>query len=254
MAAKSADEARKSAMPVKAPVSTTPSGSVQQGTATGGFDVNASTISYITSFEPGAAQPTQMSEAQLNKQLFDMTPAERIAYATKLKAAGYSVGPINGAVTKSLRQAWLSAHSALDAETRAAMQAGVQSGSSANLDAFLSANAGTGGTGAGKAGTSIAKQQINDTAATSLINTIFQDLAGQKASSTDVAKYTKLLRAAQAANPVKTVYDGTGKSSTTGGIDTQQFLTQKIEGTAPVQDQRTRNAMTLMMQELGGLR
>ena len=111
-----------------------------------------------------------------------------------------------------------------------------------------------GGTGSGSAGTSIAKQQINDTAATSLINTIFQDLAGQKASSEDVAKYTKLLRAAQAANPVKTVYDGTGKSSTTGGIDTQQFLTQKIESTAPVIDQRRRDAMTLMMKELGGLR
>jgi hypothetical protein len=253
MAAKSADEARASAKPIKAPVSTSPSSSVVQGTSTGGFDPNAITVSYITSFEPGAAKPTEMSEAQLNKMLFDMSVAERIAYATKLKAAGYSVGPINGAVTKSLRKAWVDAHSALDTEARAAIQAGVQSGSSANLDAFLAANAG-GGTGASKAGVSIAKQQINDTAANSLINTIFQDLAGQKASSADIAKYTKLLRTAQAANPVKTVYDGTGKSSTTGGIDTQQFLTQKIEGTAPVQDQRTRNAMTLMMQELGGLR
>ena len=250
MAAKSADEARKSAMPIKAPVV---SRSTPQGTSTGGFDPNAITVSYITSFEPGAAKPTEMSESQLNKQLFEMTIPERIAYATKLKAAGYSVGPINGAVTKSLRQAWISAHSALDAEARAAIQAGVQSGSSANLDAFLTANSG-GGTGSGSAGTSISKQQINDTAATSLINTIFQDLAGQKASSEDVAKYTKLLRAAQAANPVKTVYDGTGKSSTTGGIDTQQFLTQKIEGTAPVIDQRRRDAMTLMMKELGGLR
>jgi hypothetical protein len=251
MASKSADEARKSAMPVKAPVASNP---VPQGTSTAGWSPEAATVSYITSFEPGAAKPTEMNEAQLNKQLFDMTIQERIAYATKLKAAGYKVGPINGAVTKSLRQAWISAHSALDTEARAAIQAGVQSGSSANLNAFLAANTGGTGTGTGTAGTSIAKQQINDTAATSLINTIFQDLAGQKATSADVAKYTKLLRAAQAANPVKTVYDGTGKSSTTGGIDTQQFLTQKIEGTAPVQDQRTRNAMTLMMQELGGLR
>jgi hypothetical protein len=250
MAAKSADEARKSAMPVKAPVV---SSSTPQGTSTTGWNPAAATVSYITSFEPGAAKPTEMNEAQLNKQLFDMTPAERIAYATKLKSAGYRVGPINGAVTKSLREAWISAHSALDTEARAAIQAGVQSGSSANLNAFLTANSG-GGTGTGSAGTSIAKQQINDTAATSLINTIFQDLAGQKASSEDVAKYTKLLRAAQAANPVKTVYDGTGKSSTTGGIDTQQFLTQKIEGTAPVIDQRRRDAMTLMMKELGGLR
>ena len=254
MAAKSADEARASVKPVAVPASPSTTGSAVQGTSATGFDPNAITVSYITSFEPGAAKPTEMSETQLNKQLFDMSIAERIAYATKLKAAGYRVGPINGAVTKSLRQAWLSAHSALDAEARAAIQAGVQSGSSANLDAFLTANAGGTGTGASKAGVSIAKQEINDTAAASLINTIFQDLAAQKASPQEVAKYTKLLRAAQAANPVKTVYDGTGKSTTTGGIDTQQFLTQKIEGTAPVVDQRTRNAMTLMMQELGGLR
>mgnify|MGYP000609072914 CR=1 FL=1 len=253
MVAKSADEARKSAAPVKAAVSST-SSSAPQGTSTTGWNPAAATVSYITSFEPGAAKPTEMSEAQLNKQLFDMTVAERIAYATKLKAAGYRVGPINGAVTKSLRKAWVDAHAALDEEARAAIQAGVQSGSSANLDAFLTANAGGTGTGASKAGVSIAKQEINDTAAASLINALFQDLAAQKASPAEVAKYTKLLRAAQAANPVKTVYDGTGKSSTTGGIDTQQFLTQQIENTAPVVDQRKRDAMTVLMQELGGLR
>jgi hypothetical protein len=254
MVARSAEEARASAMPVKTPAASSTSGSVAQGTATTGWNPAVATVSYITSFEPGAAKPTEMSETQLNKQLFDMTPQERIAYATKLKAAGYKVGPINGAVTKGLRQAWISAHSALDAEARAAIQAGVQSGSSANLNAFLTANAGAGGTGTGGAGVSIAKQEINDTAAAALINTLFQDLAAQKASPEEVQKYTKLLRDAQAANPVKTVYDGTGKSTTTGGIDTQQFLTQKIEGTAPVIDQRRRDAMTLMMKELGGLR
>jgi hypothetical protein len=218
-----------------------------QGTTTAGFDPNGAVASYITSFLPGAATPTKMTEAQLNKMLIAMTPQERIAYATKLKNAGYSVGPITGAVTKNLRRAWLDAHSDLTTE--------VQAGQALDLNTFLAANAGAGGgSGTGGAGVSIATSQINDTSATALINSIFQDLAGQKASVQDIAKYTKLLRTAQAANPTKTVYDGTGKSSTTGGIDTQQFLTQKIEGTAPVQDQRTRNAMTLMMQELGGLR
>lgn len=252
MAAKSADEARASVKPVAAPASSS-TGSVQQGTSTQGFDPNAITVSYITSFEPGA-KPTEMSETQLNKQLFDMSIPERIAYATKLKAAGYKVGPINGAVTKSLRQAWISAHSALDQEARAAIQAGVQSGSSANLDAFLTANTGGTGSGASKAGTSIATSQISDTAAAALINSMYRDLAGQDATPAEIAKRTKELRAAQAANPIKTVYDGTGKSTTTGGIDTQEFITQKLQNTAPVEQQRTRNAMTLMMQELGGLR
>ena len=87
-----------------------------QGTSTGGFDPNAVTVSYITSFLPGDTKSTQMTEAQLNKMLIDMTPQERIAYATKLKAAGYSVGPLTGAVTRDLRKAWLSAHSDLTTE------------------------------------------------------------------------------------------------------------------------------------------
>jgi hypothetical protein len=243
MTAKSADEARASVKPVKA--SNTPS-TPAQGTATGGFDPSAISVSYITSFLPGDNQPTKMTETQLNKMLIEMTPQERIAYATKLKAAGYSVGPLTGAVTKDLRRAWLNAHSDLTTE--------IQAGQALDLNTFLTANAGTGGSGTGGAGTSIAKSQINDTAASALINSVYQDLAGQKASPAEIAKYTKQLRAAQAKNPVKTVYDGTGKSSTSGGIDTQQFLTEKLQGTAPVEQQRTRNAMTLMMQELGGLR
>lgn len=217
-----------------------------QGTATGGFNPNAVSVSYITSFLPGDTKPTQMTEAQLNKQLIDMTPAERINYATKLKAAGYSVGPITGAVTKNLRRAWLNAYSDLTTE--------IQAGQALDLNMFLKNNAGAGGTGTGGAGTSIASSQINDTAAAALINSVYKDLAGQEAGAADIARYTKQLRAAQAKNPVKTVYDGTGKSSTTGGIDTQEFLTEKLKGTAPVQQQRTRDAMTLMMQELGGLR
>jgi hypothetical protein len=240
MAAKSADEARASAKPVSTP------GAPVQGTSTGGFDPNAVTVSYITSFLPGDTQPTKMTEAQLNKMLIDMTPQERIAYATKLKAAGYSVGPVTGAVTKDLRRAWLNAHSDLTTE--------IQAGQALDLNTFLAANAGAGGAGASKAGVSIATSELSDTAASALINSVYQDLAGQKATAADIAKYTKQLRAAQAANPVKTVYDGTGKSKTTGGIDTQQFLTEKLQGTAPVEQQRTRDAMTLMMQELGGLR
>jgi hypothetical protein len=222
------------------------SSTAAQGTSSGGFDPNAVTVSYITSFLPGDTTPTKRTEAQLNQMLIAMTPQERIAYATKLKNAGYSVGPVTGAVTRDLRKAWLSAHSDLTTE--------IQAGQALDLNTFLVANAGTGGSGTGGAGVSISTSQLNDTSAAALINSVYQDLAGQKASAADIAKYTKQLRAAQAKNPTKTVYDGTGRSTTTGGIDTQQFLTEKLQGTAPVEQQRTRDAMTLMMQELGGLR
>lgn len=219
--------------------------SANQGTDPQGFDVSgAGTVSYITSFLPGDTQPETMTEAQLNKMLIDMTPQERIAYATKLKQAGYRVGPINGAVTKNLRNSWLSAHSDLQAE--------IQAGQALDLDTFLQANANAGGTG--KSGVNIASSQINDTSAAALVQSIYKELAGQAATEEDIARHTKALRAAQKANPVKTVYDSTGNSSTSGGIDTRQFLTEELQGTELVKEQRTRDALTLAAQELGGLR
>jgi hypothetical protein len=225
-----------------------------QGTGPQAFNAAGKTGSYITSFPVGAKEPVTKTEEQLSKQLYGMSTAERVAYATKLKAAGYSVGPINGAVTKNLRQAWLNAHYDLDTEAKAAIAAGVQSGSSSDLDSFLTANAGTGGTGAGKAGSTIATSQINDTSAAGLIKTIFRDLADQEPTPQEIAKYTAALRKAQMANPTKTVYDGTGKSMTTGGIDTQQFITQQIEATPEAKTNRATDAYSVMMEELGGLR
>lgn len=214
-----------------------------QGTAATPFDASASSLSYITSFLPGAANPTKKTEKQLNEELYNMTTAERIAYATKLKAAGYPVGPINGAVTKDLRQSWLNAHADLQTE--------IQAGQALDLPTFLTANTGAGGSG--KAGTTVATSQISDTAAASLITTLFRNLADQDPTPQEIAKYTKDLRKAQAANPVKTVYDATGKSMTTGGIDTQQFITQQIEATPEAKTNRATDAYSVMMQELGGL-
>ena len=211
------------------------------------FDVTgASSLSYITSFLPGEKEPTKMTEAQLNKMLFEMTPQERIAYATKLKAAGYPVGPINGAVTKDLRQSWLNVHSDLQTE--------IQSGQALDLNAFLVANVGPGGSGSGRAGTVTTTSQINDTSATALINSIVRDLQDQDATPAQIAKYTKQLRKAQEANPTRTTYDAAGNSSTTGGIDTQQFLTQKIQSTPEAKTNRATDAYSVMLEELGGLR
>lgn len=227
--------------------------SAPQGTDPQAFNAaGASTVSYITSFPIGAAKPVRQTEAQLSKELYDMSVAERIAYATKLKAAGYSVGPINGAVTKNLRQAWINAHSDLNTEIQAAIDVGVQSGSSADLNSFLVANSG-GGSGDGGAGTSIATSQINDTSAAGVIKAIFRDLADEDPTPQEIAKYTNALRKAQMANPTKTVYDGTGKSMTTGGIDVQEFITQQIEATPEAKTNRATDAYSVMMEELGGL-
>lgn len=219
---------------------------VTQGTSTGGFDPNAAAASYITSSIPTSSDPNKLekaSEAQLNKELIDMTPAERIAYATRLRNAGYKVGNITGAVTKDLRNAWLSAHSDLTTE--------IQAGQQLDLPTFLEINKGGGGQGGGVA---VQTTQINDTAAASIINQVYRSLVGQEATPEELARLTKEVRQAQAANPTKTVYSGSGTSSTTGGLDVQQFLTQQIEGTQPAIENRATDAYQIMFEELGGLR
>ncbi len=218
---------------------------VNQGTSTSGFDPNASAASYITSSIPNSANPNNLekaSEAQLNKELIDMTPAERIAYANRLRNAGYSVGNVTGAVTKDLRNAWLSAHSDLTTE--------IQAGQQLDLPTFLEINKGAGG----KGGVSIQTAQINDTSAASIINQVYRNLVGQDATPEEIAMYTKQIRKAQMANPTKTVYSGSGSSMTTGGLDTQQLLTQQIEQTQPAIENRATDAYQIMFQELGGLR
>lgn len=217
---------------------------VNQGTSTGGFDPNVSAASYITSSIPSVSNPNNIekaSEAQLNKELIDMTPSERIAYANRLRNAGYSVGNITGAVTKDLRNAWLSAHSDLTTE--------IQAGQQLDLPTFLEINK-----GGGQGGVSVQSSQINDTSAASIINQVYRSLVGQDASASEISRLTKEIRKAQAANPTKTVYGGSGSSMTTGGLDTQQFLTQQIEQTQPAIENRATDAYQIMFQELGGLR
>jgi hypothetical protein len=219
---------------------------VNQGTSTGGFDPNAAGASYITSSIPTSANPNNLekaSEAQLNKELIDMTPAERIAYANRLRNAGYKVGNITGAVTKDLRNAWLTAHSDLTTE--------IQAGQQLDLPTFLEINKGGGGQGGGQ---TVQTSQINDTAAASIINQVYRSVVGQDATPDEIARLTKEVRKAQMANPTKTVYNGSGSSMTTGGIDTQQLITQQIENTQPAIENRATDAYQIMFQELGGLR
>jgi hypothetical protein len=219
---------------------------VNQGTSTGGFDPNVAGASYITSSIPSSANPDNLekaTEAQLNKELIDMTPAERIAYANRLRNAGYKVGNITGAVTKDLRNAWITAHSDLTTE--------IQAGQQLDLPTFLEINKGSGGK---DGGVSVQTSQINDTSAAALVNQVYRNLVGQDATPEEIAQYTKQIRKAQMANPTKTVYNSSGSSMTTGGLDTQQLLTQQIQNTQPAIENRATDAYQIMFEELGGLR
>jgi hypothetical protein len=86
-----------------------------------------------------------------------------------------------------------------------------------------------------------------------LLDTVAEDLLGRKLTKAEKNKYTQLINAQQKKQPSVTT-SGQGFSSTRGGIDEQQFVTEQIGATAEAKTNLVTDAYSLMMQELGGLR
>jgi hypothetical protein len=85
-----------------------------------------------------------------------------------------------------------------------------------------------------------------------LLDTVAEDLLGRKLTKQEKNKYTQLINAQQKAQPSVTT-SGKGFSSTRGGIDETQFITEQIGATAEAKTNRATDAYSVMMQELGGL-
>lgn len=85
-----------------------------------------------------------------------------------------------------------------------------------------------------------------------LLDTVAKDLLGRKLTKAEQSKYTKLINAQQKKQPSVTT-SGKGFSSTRGGVDEQQFITEQIGATSEAKTNRATDAYSVMMQELGGL-
>lgn len=86
-----------------------------------------------------------------------------------------------------------------------------------------------------------------------LLDTIAEDLLGRKLTKAERNKYAALIKAEQLSQPsVQT--SGKGFVTTKGGVDEEQFITEKIEATSEAKTNRASDAYTILMQELGGLR
>lgn len=86
-----------------------------------------------------------------------------------------------------------------------------------------------------------------------LLDTVAQDLLGRNLTKAEKAKYTRLINTEQKRQPSVTT-SGAGFSTTTGGVDEEQFVTEKLQATGEAKTYRATDAYTVMMQELGGLR
>jgi hypothetical protein len=86
-----------------------------------------------------------------------------------------------------------------------------------------------------------------------LLNTVAEDLLGRQLTKAEKNKYTKLINEQQRKQPTVTT-SGAGVSSTRGGVDEQQFITEQIGATAEAKTNLATDAYAILMQELGGLR
>lgn len=209
-----------------------------------GSTVSNTAVSGTAGYQSGVVTANQ--DASI---LYNMSDADRKILAQRLKNAGYKV-----AVTGKYSDKLLSAYST--ASMKAALQSqmvGQAFTVGQYLDQEAAARIAEGGTG----GPSVRKEvRISDqTTAKALIDAIFQDTLGRKASGKEILKYTKNLQAAQKAAPTVTTYGTSGgvtSATTTGGINEQQYLIDQIAGTDEAKSNQVLGYYKTFMDALGG--
>lgn len=177
------------------------------------------------------------------------SPALITGYSKLLKSAGYYKGKITDKYTPALQKAFTKAE-----EDRLSISAVRPIGRDEFLQETISLG-GVGGTDGPTSGVSKATRISNTTEATALIQSIIQDTLGRKATAAELKKYTASLQSAQKAAPTVTKYTNAGTSQTsqtTGGINEQQYLLDKISGTDEAKANKVLGFYETFMNALGG--
>jgi hypothetical protein len=176
----------------------------------------------------------------------------RLAVAQQLKDAGFYQGKVSSKFDVKL----YGALKALGAELSLQRKFNEQFGQPViSVVDYIQQRAAEGAdTGADGAPTTTTQTYVTSASQTAkLLDTVAEDLLGRKLTKAEKSKYTQLINTQQRKQPsVRT--DGKGFSSTRGGIDEQQFITEQIGATAEAKTNRATDAYAVMMQELGGLR
>jgi len=209
-----------------------------------GSTVSNTAVSGTTGYQSGLTT-TANADATL---LYNLSEPDRKIIAQRLKNAGYKVA-VSGKYSDKLLAAYSSA------SQKAALQSSLV-GQPFTVGQYLDQEAAA-RIAEGGSGPSVRKEvRISDqTTAKALIDAIFQDTLGRKASGKEILKYTKNLQAAQKAAPTVTTYatsGGTTSSTTTGGINEQQYLIDQIAGTDEAKTNQVLGYYKTFMDALGG--
>jgi hypothetical protein len=178
--------------------------------------------------------------------------ATRASVAQQLKDAGFYKGKVTGKFDVKLYSALKGFGAELGLQRKFQQQFGQPSVTVVDyLQQRASEGADDGTTGAPK--TTVSTYVTSPSQTAKLLDTVAEDLLGRKLTSAERSKYTRLINSQQKKQPSVTTA-GKGFSSTRGGVDEQQFITEQIGATAEAKTNRATDAYSVMMQELGGLR
>lgn len=181
------------------------------------------------------------------------SPEARLALAQQLKNAGLYTGKVSANLDIKYYTALTKLEAAYQQQIAVDKIVGVTTtpGRYDILTNIIAEGAETGDTGAPK--TTVQTYVTSPSQTAKLLNTVAEDLLGRKLTKAEQSKYTKLINAQQKKQPTVTT-SGKGFSSTRGGVDETQFITEQIGATAEAKTNRATDAYSIMMQELGGLR
>lgn len=185
------------------------------------------------------------------KNIADSSKEARLALAQQLKNAGFWTGSLSSDFNVKYYNALVKLEGAYKSQVALNKMVGATKPVT-RYDVLLSSKEEA--TGAGGGPTTTKQTYVTSPTQTAkILETVAQDLLGRSLTKAEKAKYQKLINAEQKRQPSVNV-SGKGFSTTTGGVDEQQFITEKIASTAEAKTNQASDAYTILMQELGGLR
>ena len=208
--------------------------------------------------KPTSTQGSTISQPKadpLYSALFNEDPKVRKQISQALKNAGYRV-KVSEAFSDSLYQVYSEANAAAMARARLLGKSVDPKDGAAVQQAFndyiiqeSTARLAEGGTG----GAPKSRKEIritDETTAAGLIQVVMNDLVDRGPTAAELKKYTSALQRAQESSPVVVDYSTSG-STTTGGLNEQQFLIDQIAGSDEAQANKVMGYYDVFKQAIG---
>lgn len=199
----------------------------------------------------GSATSGEVAFDVFVKNISQASNEARLALAERLKEAGIWKGKVSSKFDLKYYTALAKLEEKYQGQVALDKMVGATT-PTARYDVLTDIIAG-GGDGDGDGPTTTSQTYVTSASQTAkLLNTIAVDLLERNLTKAEQAKYLKMINAEQRKQPTVQT-QGKGFVTTKGGIDEQQFITEKLEATSEAKNVRATDAYTILMKELGGL-